>query len=81
VPDKQTKAYDRIKNFRTELSDYRERFETLKHETEEKVSNDVLGTGFLRCLLVCRLVITHIETFYEWLGDVSYMGVKHINGA
>jgi len=37
VPDKQTKAYERIKNFRTEQTEYRERFERLKQETEAKV--------------------------------------------
>ncbi|KAF2429376.1 transporter bos1 [Tothia fuscella] len=36
VPDKQTKAYERIKNFRTELSDYRDRFQRLKQEGEER---------------------------------------------
>jgi Golgi SNAP receptor complex protein 2 len=47
VPDKQTKAYERVKTFRTELSDYRERFERLKHETEEKVSTiKLLATTF-----------------------------------
>ncbi|KAE9963629.1 hypothetical protein BLS_009106 [Venturia inaequalis] len=36
VPDKQTKAYERIKNFKTEQAEYRERFERLKTEGEAK---------------------------------------------
>jgi Golgi SNAP receptor complex protein 2 len=56
VPDKQTKAYDRIKNFRTELSDYRDRFEKLKHETEEKVSNSGYSRG-----TTCRLLLHHFR--------------------
>jgi hypothetical protein len=67
VPDKQTKAYDRIKNFRTELSDYRERFERLKHETEEKVS-----TKFFQCF-----AITHMGELVHGSGNVSYTGIKH----
>jgi hypothetical protein len=37
VPEKQTKAYDRVKNFRTELSDYRDQFERLRKENDERV--------------------------------------------
>jgi len=36
VPDKQTKAFERIKNFRAEQSEYRDRFERLKQETEAR---------------------------------------------
>jgi chromatin segregation and condensation protein Rec8/ScpA/Scc1 (kleisin family) len=37
VPEKQTKAYERIKNFRAEQTDYRERFERLKKDIDERV--------------------------------------------
>jgi Golgi SNAP receptor complex protein 2 len=37
VPEKQQKAYERIKTFRSELSDYRERFDRLKQEADERV--------------------------------------------
>ncbi|KAF2233639.1 transporter bos1 [Viridothelium virens] len=36
VPAKQEKAYERVKNFRTELSDYREQFDRLKKESDER---------------------------------------------
>ncbi|KAI9655620.1 MAG: protein transport protein bos1 [Bathelium mastoideum] len=36
VPAKQEKAYERVKNFRTELSDYRERFDRLKKQIDER---------------------------------------------
>jgi len=36
VPDKQTKAYDRIKTFRAENTEYRDRFERLKQDVEER---------------------------------------------
>ncbi|KAL9066500.1 MAG: hypothetical protein Q9157_007120 [Trypethelium eluteriae] len=38
VPAKQEKAYERVKNFRTELSDYREQFDRLKKESDERVN-------------------------------------------
>ncbi|KAF1811575.1 V-snare-domain-containing protein [Eremomyces bilateralis CBS 781.70] len=47
VQEKQEKAYDRVKNFRAELADYRERFESLRREREEKQTtlerNELLG--------------------------------------
>jgi DNA repair exonuclease SbcCD ATPase subunit len=36
--EKQQKAYERIKNFRSELSEYRDRFDRLKQELDERVS-------------------------------------------
>ncbi|KIW08700.1 uncharacterized protein PV09_00647 [Verruconis gallopava] len=36
VPEKQTKAYERIKNFRSEQAEYRDRFERLKQELEQR---------------------------------------------
>ncbi|EOD43310.1 Transporter bos1 [Neofusicoccum parvum] len=36
VAAKQEKAYERIKNFRTELTDYREQFQRLKTENDER---------------------------------------------
>jgi len=41
-PVKQEKARERIKNFRAEILDYRQRFETLKKEREETVCTVVL---------------------------------------
>ena len=38
VPEKQTKSLERVKTFKTELSDYRDRFERLRRETEDRVS-------------------------------------------
>lgn len=37
-PEKQQKAYERIKNFRSELSEYRDRFDRLKQELDDRVS-------------------------------------------
>lgn len=37
MPEKQTKAYERMKNFKTEQADYRERFEKLKQEMDDRV--------------------------------------------
>jgi Golgi SNAP receptor complex protein 2 len=37
VPEKQTKAYERIKTFRLELGDYRDRLDRLKQEASERV--------------------------------------------
>ena len=37
-PEKQQKAYERIKNFRSELTEYRDRFDRLKQEADERVS-------------------------------------------
>lgn len=38
VAAKQEKAYERLKTFRTELNDYREQFNRLKQENDERVS-------------------------------------------
>ncbi|KAI9816245.1 MAG: protein transport protein bos1 [Pycnora praestabilis] len=35
IPTKQEKAYERVKNFRSELSDYRSQFDRLKKERED----------------------------------------------
>lgn len=45
IPAKQDKAYERVKTFRAELTDYRQNFERLKHEAEEQVSL----SGFTPC--------------------------------
>ena len=37
IPEKQQKAFDRVKNFRNELSDYRTQFDRLRKEREEAV--------------------------------------------
>lgn len=37
IPEKQEKAFERVKNFRTELTDYRAQFERLRKEREEAV--------------------------------------------
>jgi len=36
VPEKQTKAYERVKTFKTELGDYRDRLERLRAEASER---------------------------------------------
>lgn len=38
IAAKQEKAYERLKTFRTELNDYREQFNRLKQENDERVS-------------------------------------------
>lgn len=38
IPAKQEKAFERVKNFRNELADYRQQFERLRKEREEAVS-------------------------------------------
>jgi len=37
IPEKQQKAFDRVKNFRDELGDYRGQFDRLRREREEAV--------------------------------------------
>jgi Golgi SNAP receptor complex protein 2 len=37
IPEKQQKAFDRVKNFRDELSDYRTQFDRLRKEREDAV--------------------------------------------
>ena len=37
IPEKQEKAFDRIKKFRTELVDYRQQFDRLKKDREDAV--------------------------------------------
>lgn len=37
VPDKQTKAFERVKTFRSDQADYRERFDRLKAEADQRV--------------------------------------------
>ena len=41
-PAKQEKARERIKNFRAEIADYRQRFESLRKEREETVGTVIL---------------------------------------
>ncbi|KAJ5443424.1 uncharacterized protein N7458_007296, partial [Penicillium daleae] len=47
ITEKQEKAFERVKNFRTELADYRAQFERLRKEREEAQSvtnrNELLG--------------------------------------
>lgn len=38
-PAKQEKAWERIKNFRAEILEYRQRFDSLKSQREETVSS------------------------------------------
>ncbi|KAJ5698016.1 synaptobrevin [Penicillium macrosclerotiorum] len=38
IPEKQEKAFERVKNFRTELADYRTQFDRLRKEREEAQS-------------------------------------------
>lgn len=37
IPAKQEKAFERVKNFREELGDYRQRFDQLRKEREDAV--------------------------------------------
>lgn len=37
IPEKQEKAFDRVKNFRGELTDYRTQFDRLRKEREDAV--------------------------------------------
>ena len=37
MPEKQTKALERVKTFKSELSDYRDRLDHLKQEAAERV--------------------------------------------
>lgn len=37
IPTKQEKAFERVKNFRAELSEYKARFEQLRREREDAV--------------------------------------------
>ncbi|OJI81749.1 hypothetical protein ASPTUDRAFT_77047 [Aspergillus tubingensis CBS 134.48] len=47
IPEKQEKAFERVKNFRSELADYRQHFDRLRKEREEAQSvtnrNELLG--------------------------------------
>ncbi|KAJ5736437.1 uncharacterized protein N7483_001562 [Penicillium malachiteum] len=40
IPEKQQKAFDRVNNFRSELTDYRAQFERLRKEREEAQSSN-----------------------------------------
>ncbi|KAJ5094970.1 hypothetical protein N7532_007261 [Penicillium argentinense] len=42
IPEKQQKAFDRVKNFRDELSDYRGQFDRLRKEREEALDMAVI---------------------------------------
>lgn len=44
IPEKQEKAFERAKNFRVELADYRTHFDRLRKEREEAVSLSCLRT-------------------------------------
>lgn len=37
IPGKQEKAHERLKNFRIELADYRQKFDLLKKDREDNV--------------------------------------------
>ena len=43
IPTKQEKAYERIKNFRAELLDYRQTFDHLKKDREDSVSTYLIS--------------------------------------
>lgn len=43
IPEKQEKAFERVKKFRAELSEYREQFDRLRKEREEAVSGTHSG--------------------------------------
>ena len=45
VPAKQEKAHERLKNFRTELADYRQSFDRLKRDREDSVR---LSNAFIK---------------------------------
>lgn len=47
IPAKQEKAFERVKNFRTELADYRLQFDRLRKEREEAVC--ITCDEWLRC--------------------------------
>lgn len=44
IPEKQEKAFDRVKNFRNELTDYRAQFDRLRKEREESVGRTARRT-------------------------------------
>lgn len=56
IPAKQEKAFERVKNFRTELGDYRQQFDSLRKAREDAVS-------FSRIILRLSLTTTaiHVE--------------------
>ena len=46
VPEKQTKAFERVKTFKSELGEYRDRLDRVKQEAAEKVSRLVMWSYF-----------------------------------
>jgi hypothetical protein len=59
VPEKQTKAYERIKNFRTEQADYKERFERLRKEIDERVCGFSLAKILSGIMLIYQCSNSH----------------------
>lgn len=45
IPAKQEKAFERVKNFRSELGDYRQQFDRLRKEREDAVSLNLHAIG------------------------------------
>ncbi|OAX79229.1 hypothetical protein ACJ72_06453 [Emergomyces africanus] len=58
IPSKQELAFERLKNFRTELADYRQLFDRLKKEREDAVRTINLIFPFPRSAQVCVLYTT-----------------------
>ncbi|KAF2668675.1 synaptobrevin [Microthyrium microscopicum] len=48
VPEKQTKAYERVKTFKSELGDYRDRMDRLKNEASERQATQARTDLFAR---------------------------------
>jgi Golgi SNAP receptor complex protein 2 len=48
VPEKQTKAYERIKTFRSEQADYRDRLDSLKQQATERITSQTRQDLFAR---------------------------------
>jgi Golgi SNAP receptor complex protein 2 len=57
IPEKQEKAFDRVKSFRNEMGDYRTQFDRLRKEREDAVSS-----------IPARLELVYHKLYYKLLG-------------
>lgn len=60
IPEKQEKAFGRVKTFRSELVDYRQQFDRLKKEREEAV-----GSPFAPFIIVLFTLMGYLEAICD----------------
>ena len=68
IPSKQEKAHERLKNFRIELADYRQRFDRLKVDREDNVRH---SDTLLQTVNQEKLLCLHLADAYLAVADSS----------